>query len=104
MDSLNLDANAYAKELAKMLPELAPELASEWDPNQLIEVAMNSQLESMEYAYYARIARLNALLWEKFPMIVKRRALDEATGGRPQNTADVINRGNQLKIQFPQNR
>lgn len=102
MEGLNQDASAYARQLVAVLPELAPELSSEWDPNQLVEVAMQSQLESLQYAYYARISRMNALLWEKFPTIVKRRALEGATGGRPKSTDEVISRGERLKIKLPE--
>ncbi len=101
MEGLNNDVNAYGQMLLAYLPELGPELSDEWDPNQLVEIAMASQLESLQYAYYARISRMNALLWEKFPVIVKRRALEGATGGRPRSTEEVISRGERLKIALP---
>lgn len=100
MEGLNADANAYAESILALLPELGPELANEWDPDQLVETAINAQMDSLQYAYYARISRINALLWEKFPNIIKRRALEGATGGRPKSTDEVIRRGESMKIQL----
>lgn len=84
------DLKDYAAKVSSAFPELRHVLADAGlSPASLREIVAGRMKEADQLAYRAKITRLNALLWEHLPRIIKTRA---ATGGKGQsvitNTAD----------------